>query len=137
MRGVAAAERVPVAARAALIGRFFELLEANANESWLAPAAWLANDAENRSERREGPEFESAYEGMTYRDSADDGEEGSVAGGNERDHDLGAFPLETEADSLEERLQFLHAIAKLWRLAARPELWPRDGAAATPWPDGS
>ena len=75
---------------------------------------------------------------MTYKDSADDGEEGSVAGGGEPKGAGYEFPLEAEADSLEERLRFLHAVAKLWRLAARPDLWPRDDAAGrTPSPAGS
>jgi hypothetical protein len=129
VRGVAAAEVVPPPARAALVRRFFELLEANASDSWLAPAAWLRERGAGDHAGGRGPEFESAYEGMTYRDSADDGEEGSVAGGGEPKGAGNDFPLEAEADALEERLQFLHAIARLWRLAARPELWPRDDPA--------
>jgi hypothetical protein len=127
VRGVAAADVVPAAARSALVRRFFELLEANVNESWLTPDSWLRErDARPERERRE---FESAYEGMTYKDSAEDGEEGSVAGAGEPKGAEFAFPLEAEADVLEERLRFLHAIAKLWRLAARPELWPRAESA--------
>jgi hypothetical protein len=127
VRAVAAAEVVPALARAALVRRFFELLEANANESWLAPGDWLQGGADEEPEE-ETKEFESAYEGMTYKDSADDGEEGSVAGGGD-ERITGDFPLEAEAESLEERLRFLHAVAKLWRLAARPDLWPRDEPA--------
>ena len=127
VRAVAAAEVVPALARASLVRRFFELLEANANESWLLPDKWLQES--NREEDDESTaEFESAYEGMTYKDSADDGEEGSVAGGGE-DKFTGDFPLEAEAESLEERLRFLYAMAKLWRLTARPDLWPRDDPA--------
>jgi hypothetical protein len=127
VRAVASAGVVPALARAALVRRFFELLEANANESWLAPERWL-QDAETETEEESPREFESAYEGMTYKDSTDDGEDSSVAGsGDERI--TGDFPLESEAESLEERLRFLHAIAKLWRLGARPELWPRDDPA--------
>jgi hypothetical protein len=128
VRGVASAEVVPAAARATLVRRFFELLEANANESWLAPAQWLQErDAEEEEEKSR--EFESAYEGMTYKDSADDGEEGSVAGSGDVERIRGNFPLEPEAESLEERLRFLYAVAKLWRLAARPDLWPQDDSA--------
>jgi hypothetical protein len=129
VRGVAAAEVVPAPARAALVRRFFELLEANANESWLAPAEWLREPDQEDDKKKRGSEFESAYEGMTYKDSADDGEEGSVAGSGEPKGAGSDFPLEAEADSLEERLRFLHAVAKLWRLAARPDLWPRDDTA--------
>jgi hypothetical protein len=129
VRAVAAAEVVPAAARAALVKRFFELLEANAPEDWLDPTGWLAGAAREDADEDRGPEFESAYEGMTYKDSADDGEEGSVAGGGEPKGAGHDFPLEAESDALEERLRFLHAVAKLWRLAARPDLWPRSDPA--------
>lgn len=127
--GVVAAEVVPAPARAALIRRFFELLEANANEDWLTPTDWLREPLGEDEEQLEGSEFESAYEGVTYRDSTDDGEDAAVAGDgpSERVHD--EFPLENQSDVLEERLRFLHAVAKLWRLAARPDLWPRDDLA--------
>src|SRR5262249_18848215 len=108
------------------VRRFFELLEANADEQWLAPDRWVAAVAVEQSEEgdEEGSEFASAYEGMTYKDSADDGEEGSVAGGESAPL-AGEFPLEPEADGLEGRLKFVHAVARLWRSAARPELWSR------------
>ncbi len=130
VRAVAAAEVVPAAARAALVRRFFELLEANANEAWLDPADWL-DEPEPKQEDDEdgGGEYGSAYEGMTYKDSTDDGEESSVAGSGEPKGAGHDFPLEAEADAIEERLRFLHAVAKLWRLAARPDLWPRGDAA--------
>lgn len=132
VRGVVTAESVPAPARAALVRRFFELLEANAAEDWLAPAGWLGeNQTPNPDDNDEaGNEFESAYEGMTYKDSADDGEEGSVAGSGQTERLASDFPLEGLSNSLEERLRFLHAIAKLWRLAARPELWPREDTAS-------
>ena len=42
---------------------------------------------------------------------------------------VGEFPLEAQADGIEDRLGFLHAVAKLWRLAARPDVWlTGDGA---------
>ena len=48
VRGVAAAEVVPAAARSALVRRFFELLEANVNESWLAPDTWMREARERK-----------------------------------------------------------------------------------------
>jgi len=126
VRSVGSADVVPAPARAALIRRFFELLEANANEDWLDPSVWLDDGApDDEDDDEEGSEYESAYEGMTYKDSTDDGEESSVAGSGEPKGAGHEFPLEAEAESLEERLRFLHAVAKLWRLAARPDLWPR------------
>jgi hypothetical protein len=129
VRGVVAAEVVPASARAALVRRFFELLEANANEDWLTPADWLHETPSVDEQPAEGTEFESAYEGVTYRDSADDGEDAAVAGGSPPERQHHDFPLESQSDLLEERLRFLHAVAKLWRLAARPELWPPDDGA--------
>lgn len=125
VRAVATAEPLPAAARSQLLRRFLELLEANADESWLDPSGWLRAAEEPPPDERDGPEFASAYEGVTYRDTADDGEEGAVADG-ERHGPGGDFPLETEADALEERLRFLAAVARLWRQAARPDLWPAD-----------
>jgi hypothetical protein len=132
VRSVASAEVVPAPARASLVRRFFELLDANASEDWLNPAAWLETTGTKGEDddESEGSEYESAYEGVTYKDSTDDGEDSSVAGGAGEPKGAGHdFPLEAESDSLEERLRFLHAVAKLWRLAARPDLWPRADAA--------
>jgi hypothetical protein len=130
LRAVVGATAVPPPERAGLARRFFELLEANADEQWLAPDRWLtgtaAEDPEEGDEE-EGSEYASAYEGMTYKDSTDDGEDASVAGGDAAPLS-GEFPLEPEADRLETRLKFVHAVARLWRTAARPELWTRDSA---------
>jgi hypothetical protein len=125
-----AAPALPAAEKAVLIRRFFELLEANAEDRWLPPDLWLAgvdDEDDEDEEDDDGPEFESAYEGVTFKDSADDGEEGSVAGGEPPLHP-GEFPLEMEAEEIEGRLKFIHTLARLWRAAARPELWPRGDA---------
>ncbi|MBX9624760.1 MAG: hypothetical protein K2X82_13215 [Gemmataceae bacterium] len=135
VRAVVAAPALAPADRAALVRRFFELLEANADDRLTAADDWLGSptdepDAEDDGEDEDGNEFASAYEGVTFKDSADDGEEGSVAGG-EPSRPVGDFPLEGEtADRLEDRLKFFHTVARLWRAAARPELWPR-GEPAT------
>src|SRR5262249_42777909 len=96
----------------ALVGRFFELLEANAESYWEVPeaSATAASDEDD-----EGNVFGAAYEEMTYRDSADDGTEGAVLGEGPAGDD---FPLEHEADSLRPRLRFLATVARLWRAAA-------------------
>ena len=128
---VVAGSAVPSPDRAAIVRRFFELLEANADGLWLSPDQWLTGSTPDEDEDDEdeddesGPEFESAYEGMTFKDSADDGEEGSVAGGEPSRP--GEFTLEGDADELEDRLQFLHTLARLWRAAARPDLWGQAG----------
>jgi hypothetical protein len=121
LRGVLASDLG--AERAVLLRRFFELLEANAREDWLEPHQWLG---EKRPRARgdgedEGETFASAYEGMTYKDSTDDGVEGSVAG--DPPEPVGEFSLEGQSDAIEAMLGFLHAAAKLWRLAARTDVW--------------
>jgi hypothetical protein len=96
----------------ALIGRFFELLEANAESYWEVPEL---SAAAARYEDDEGNVFGAAYEEMTYRDSADDGTEGAVLGEGPAG---GEFPLEYEADALRPRLRFLATVARLCRAAA-------------------
>ncbi|HEY1189196.1 MAG TPA: hypothetical protein VGE74_16200, partial [Gemmata sp.] len=125
LRGVLVSE--PVAERGPLLRRFFELLEANAGEDWCAPHEWLNQRPKGADEEEEEEDpFGSAYEGMTYKDSTDDGVEGSVAG--DPPDAIGEFSLEAQADTIEDRLGFLHAVAKLWRRAARWDVWlPTDG----------
>lgn len=126
---------LPPKERTALVRRFFELLEANADDRWLAPDLWLfggdlGDDDDADQDDEEESEYESAYEGVTFRDSADDGEEGSIADG-EPSTAIGDFPLEGEAEVLESRLKFFHTVARLWRAAARPEIWARGDSDST------
>src|SRR4029079_18261276 len=69
VRSVASAEVVPAPARAALVRRFFELLDANASEAWLDPAGWLEHDEATGGDDAEGSEYGAAYGGVTYKDS--------------------------------------------------------------------
>jgi hypothetical protein len=126
VRGASAAE--PASERAALLRRFFDLLEANAPEDWQRPDEWLTVRRRAGDEDEEENEFASAYEGVTYKDSTDDGIDGSVAG--DPPPPVGDFPLETQADEIEMRLGFLHAVAKFWRLGSRPGVWPADAQTA-------
>ena len=131
LRGAVASE--PHAGRGPLLARFFELLEANASEDWHAPHEWLEKErvrGRDDNDDDEGDDYASAYEGMTYKDSTDDGVEGSVAG--DPPEVIGEFALEAEADAIEDKLGFLHAVAKLWRLAARPDAWPPGAATDAP-----
>ncbi len=130
LTGVVTAAAVPVVERAGLVQRFFELLEVNAENKFTPVDEWLPGvvaDEDERDEDEEDDTFASAYEGMSFQDSADDGEEGSVADG--APHALGDFSLEGEADDIETRLKFAHMVARLWRIAARPELWTRGDPA--------
>jgi hypothetical protein len=96
--------------RGNLLRRFLELLEVNAGERWSIPEL-PANAA-----RESGAEpFGSAYEGVSFRDSADDGEDGAVAGSGEPKD---SFLHEEEANRLDDRLGFIAAVARIWCKAA-------------------
>ncbi|CAN5298794.1 hypothetical protein BH11PLA2_BH11PLA2_30090 [soil metagenome] len=121
---------LPADEKPVLMRRFFELLEANADDRWHVPS--LANLSTSRRPRNDDDEiddeeddddtFSSAYDGMSYKDSADDGTEGSLADG---DGPLpGEFALENDSEAFEDRLRFLMAVARLWCQAARSDLWP-------------
>ncbi|MFO0798856.1 MAG: hypothetical protein U0804_15395 [Gemmataceae bacterium] len=130
--GVVGTTTIPPAERAGLVRRFFELLEVNAEDKFTPADEWLpgvvAPEDENDEDDDDHDTFASAYEGMTFQDSADDGEEGAVADGARLS--VGDFPLEGEANDLETRLKFCHMVARLWRVAARPELWGRGDPSA-------
>ena len=111
------------------IRKFFDYLEANAGEYWRILSV---TGSENGSEahpdadadsQNEGAEetYSAAYEGVTYRDSAEDGHEGATI-------EEGAS-FETEdfldsADRLIDRLGFQSTLARLWRIVAT-ESWPQ------------
>jgi hypothetical protein len=99
-----------------LVRKLFDYLEANADEYWQVPT--LEAEAPEADEEAEDDLFEAAYEGVTYRDSADDDQEGAVVG----DEPVGeAFDLEAESEVLGKRLRFLSTVARLWQIAARRE----------------
>ncbi len=139
LRSVVTGTGVADTDRAVLIRRFFELLEANAEEKWHVPDLGLPTrraksgreDSEDDSEEEsDGDEFASAYEGVTFKDSADDGTEGPIADGDGPAPHPGEFGLDDPEEVAEDRLRFLAAIARLWRTAARSDLWPRSDSAA-------
>ncbi len=97
-----------------LIAKFFDYLEANAEDYWQVPRLELS-ETPHTENRRESP-FEAAYEGVTYRDTTDDDEDSAVAEGG---RSQGGFALEQEAQRLDARLTFLATVARLWQIAAR------------------
>ncbi|HJZ90125.1 MAG TPA: hypothetical protein VKE40_04585, partial [Gemmataceae bacterium] len=103
--------------RDALVPRFFALLAANAEELWHVPAV----PGGSRPRERESA-VESAYDDVTFKDSADDGVEGAIAGGGPAQRP--EFALEEAGRDLEQRLAFLSAVAELWRAAAGPGVGP-------------
>jgi hypothetical protein len=109
-----------------LIRKFIDYLEANADAFWTNPRFERlegADDVESIGEPREVSEVEdeedalfgAAYEGVTFKDSADDGNEGELLGFEPRQE----FDLEAESQALENRLRFLSTAARLFHLAAR------------------
>jgi len=139
LRAVLAADGIPVAERGPLIRRFFELLEANADDRWQVPelfGEYLDDDEEydeddddegdeGEDDDDDGETFDSAYEGMTYQDSTDDGNDSSLADDDPAGYGEGEFTLDGDVEPATERLRFLATVARLWQLAAKPELFPR------------
>jgi hypothetical protein len=112
------------------VQKFFDFLEANADDYWQVPAIGPellpmpreADDAEDL--------YSAAYEDVTYRDSTGTGDdqEGAVAdGGPLRDN----FLLESNGDEIGRRLRFLSTLARLWMLAARQDPRLPDAAGRT------
>jgi hypothetical protein len=109
-----------------LVRRLFDYLEANAGDFWHVPqledavagagvaSDWSDNDSDE--DDAEGGLFGAAYEGVVFRDSADDGNFGEVADQGGSLPDAGEF--EVFEDTLEPRLGFLRMLAQLWHAAA-------------------
>src|SRR5262249_53229523 len=98
LRAVTGGTAVPATDRNPLVRRFFELLEANAVDRWSVPDLGLGPVHREPGDDEEDPgeTFKSAYEGVTFRDSADDGEQSAVAEGS--GPAAGEFALDTEAE---------------------------------------
>jgi hypothetical protein len=140
--GFAASGRAAGLSRWALARKFLDYLEANADEYWRVPEFQLGGEPAGRPPNRrredrpgegdldvEGDEeaddlYGAAYEGITYRDSTDDGFDGTIFDGAESETD---FELVAEAERIVRRLAFLATVARLWRLAAVASL--REGPA--------
>lgn len=101
-----------------LLRRFFDHLEVNAEDYWYVPNLETGVPGKKKPRKKTDPDlFAAAYEGVTFEDSTDDGEEGSLA---EAGPKLGGdYYLEEEGDRLSKRLRFLATVARLWQLVAR------------------
>ncbi len=101
-----------------LARKFLDYLEANAGEYGEVPRFELADQTPDGAEMEEDQAddlFSAAYEGVTYRDSTDDGFEGEMLEGGENATD---FELVAEAQQIVNRLAFLTVLARLWKLSA-------------------
>ena len=103
----------PPEERRALIVKFFDYLEANAEEFWEVPTLDVV-DPEAKDEEEEDL-YGAAYEDVTYEDSTDDSE-GAVSDGGGPSAE---FDLEREGERLDRRLRFQTTLARLWQVAAR------------------
>jgi hypothetical protein len=102
--------------------KFFDYLEANAEEYWQVPHLDVlgAGKKAERPERDEPDDdedsiYSAAYEEMTYKDTTDDDVEGEVLDVMPQKD----FDLLHEAERLEKRLQFMSTLARLWNIATR------------------
>ncbi len=109
-----------------LARKFLDYLEANAEEYWQVPrfemAAEILGDGQPQEDAEEAPDgededdiFGAAYEHVTYRDSTDDGVEGEMF---ETGQSATDFELVGEAERIVDRLNFLTAVAQLWKMTA-------------------
>jgi hypothetical protein len=119
-----------------LVRRFFDYLEANAEEYWVVPRfeAGTSVELEGHSlddldEDLDEDLYGAAYDEVTYRDSTADGHEGEMLEGAGQSTD---YELDFEQARLGKRLAFLAVVAELWKraathLAADSKLAPLDG----------
>ncbi|PAY20741.1 hypothetical protein CKO51_04430 [Rhodopirellula sp. SM50] len=113
-----------------LARKCFDYLEANAEDFWSAPRFELADNAkpprdwerelagetaDDEDDSESGGLYDAAYDGVSYRDTTDDGVDGAVfeySGDGSRDE------LEAEWKRLVDRLTFLQSLARMWSVAA-------------------
>jgi hypothetical protein len=119
--------RAPSAEAQTLVQKFFDVLEANADDFWLVPSLESPGPRSARrkraaSEDEELPEedrelFAAAYDEMVYVDSTADGIEADMleaeSAGQKTDYEL-----ELEGRRVRERLAFLGTVSQLWKTAA-------------------
>jgi hypothetical protein len=125
--------------RATLVAKFFELLEANADDFWPVPTLDLLGTSagtlgdeleavgleEEEGEDEDSSLFSAAYDEMVYVDSTGDGVEGDMM--ESGPPPVSDFELDAEARRVGERLALVRTVAALWKQAA-PTVGP-EGAS--------
>lgn len=111
--------------------KFFDYLEANAENYWKVPQfelgtannrnasdqlfhAGAADEDEDDDDDDNVDLFSAAYENVVYHDSTDDGVEGPIFDPGAPTED----ELERESERISDRLAFLSTLARLWKQAA-------------------
>ncbi len=109
--------------------KFFDYLEANAQEYWSVPhldlveghtqadaqEEQIAEEEEDEEEDDENGLFSAAYENVSYRDTTDDGFDSELLDSGESISD---YELTAEADRIADRLAFHVTVASLWKMVA-------------------
>lgn len=139
-----------------VVRKFFDYLEANAEHYWSPPEFRLAkrkrkrsdgelqdaeSAAESSTEDEAGFIFDAAYEDVVYQDSTDDGVDGAIS--EEGDSET-TTELVEESNRLNQHLNFLIALAQMWKGAAlsahlrreikeKPEEWKSHLVAMEQW----
>src|SRR5262245_29359316 len=119
LAGIDCADSAAASKRWDVARKFLDYMEANAETYWRPPQFRLgapsnsatAGEAIHDEEDDDADNFESAYEGMVFRDSTDDGVEGSIFETDESSGD----ELVEESRRVADRLDFLSTVANLWR----------------------
>ena len=106
--------------------RLFDYLEANAGAFWNVPVLDETVQANGDDANDDWPDheddedeesslFEAAYEGVVYRDSAEDGNVGETLDGDYLPRDT---EIELISREIEGRLEFVKTLGELWQLTA-------------------
>jgi hypothetical protein len=116
------------------VKKFFDYLEANAEGYWHVPSLEVGGEAADGGEQKAVHDdlYSAAYEDVTYRDSTDDDQEGSVLDGGVPAED---FDLVAEGERIARRLRFLSTVARLWQIAARQDCGGGSPSAAADRPE--
>jgi hypothetical protein len=104
--------------------KFFDYLEANADDYWHAPTFFLrrSDDAADKSDSMDfaggGDEeqdsvFDAAYENVVFKDSANDGTDGSLESNG---FSIDADELANETERISDRLAFFCGLARFWQI---------------------
>lgn len=112
----------------ALVAKFFDYLEANADQYWavpqLEPTLVLGPEIESEElaelEEDEDDEdnlYAAAYESVVYHDTTDDGIDSELLGDGIPETD--DYALDYEVKRISDRLAFLLTVARLWKQAAQ------------------
>ncbi len=107
------------------IRKFYDFVEANAEHygevptfevGRNVPGNWQTDDEGEKTQMDESAEdlFDAAYEGVTYRDTTDDGIDGAIFDTGQNSDD----EMEAEVDRIMDRLEFLATSSNFYRISA-------------------